>query len=104
MTLHASPAEQVSLQYVSSNFFHGLGLSPPVGRPFQADDDRIGEGPVVIVSHRFWQGRLGADPGVLSRTVRLNNTPVRIVGVAPRGFFGLRAGQWTDIYAPIASR
>jgi predicted permease len=104
MTIDSSPAEQVSLQYVSINFFQGLGLSPAVGRPFGADDDRIGVEPVVIVSDRFWRSRLGADPGVLTRFVRLNNMPARIVGVAPHGFFGLRAGQWTDVYAPIAAR
>jgi predicted permease len=104
MTVDSSPAEQVSLQYVSSSFFQGLGLSPAVGRAFRDDEDRVGQEPVVIISHRYWLGRLGADPDVLVRTVRLNNTPARIIGVAPRGFFGLRAGQWTDVYAPIAAR
>src|SRR5712692_3108603 len=104
MTIDSSPAEQVSLQYVSSNFFQGLGLSPAVGRSFRTDDDRVGQEPVVVVSHRFWRSRLGADPDVLARIVRLNNAPARIVGVAPSGFFGLRAGQWTDVYAPIAAR
>src|SRR5204863_5263342 len=72
------PAEQVSLQFVSSNFFQALGAMPIAGRPFRDDDDRVGEAPVVIVSHRFWTRRLagGADPstslraGALDRIVR----------------------------------
>ena len=104
ISVDSSPAEQISLQYVSSNFFHGLGVLPVVGRPFRDDEDRVGQEPVVIVSHRFWQRRLGGSPDVLARTVRLNNIPARIVGVAPREFFGLVAGQWTDVYAPIAAR
>ncbi|HVH72366.1 MAG TPA: permease prefix domain 1-containing protein, partial [Candidatus Dormibacteraeota bacterium] len=96
------PAEQVSLQYVSANFFQGLRVLPVVGRPFSDDEDRVGLEPVVIVSHRFWVGRLGATSDTLNRSIRINNVSARIVGVAPRDFFGPRAGQWTDVYAPLA--
>ena len=104
IAVDASPAEQVSLQYVSSNFFQGLGPLPEIGRPFRDDEDRVGHEPVVIVSHRFWLRRLGGARDALDRTIRINNAPARIVGVAPRRFFGLRAGQWTDVYAPLAMR
>ncbi len=46
--------------------------------------------------------RLGRDPRVLDRTIRINNVQARIVGIAPSGFFGLRAGQWPDMYVPLA--
>jgi predicted permease len=103
----ASPAEQMSLQYVSSNFFQGLGALPVLGRPFRDDEDRAGQEPVVIVSHRFWTKRFGSAGGDIAaqdRNVRINNVSARIVGVAPPGFFGLRSGQWTDIYAPLAAK
>lgn len=99
----ASPASQVKLQWVSGNFFQGLGVSPVLGRPFRDDDDRVGREPVVIVSHRFWVSRFASGDSV-ERNVRINNVPARIVGVAPPGFFGLRAGEWNDIYAPLAMR
>jgi predicted permease len=95
-------AEQVSVQYVSGNFFQGLGAPPAIGRPFRDDEDRVGAEPVVIVSHRFWVSRLGGGTDALERTLRINTVPARIVGVAPPGFFGLRIGQWPDIYAPLA--
>jgi predicted permease len=104
IAVDSAPAEQVSLQHVSANFFQGLGALPVVGRPFREEDDRVGEEPVLIVSHRFWLRRLGGDESALDRTVRINNVPARIVGVAPQGFFGLRAGQWPDVYAPLAAR
>jgi hypothetical protein len=104
IAVEASPAEQVSLQYVSGNFFQGVGSLPVVGRPFRDDQDRVGQEPVVIVSYRFWMSRLAGDRNALDRSVRINNVPARIVGVAPPGFFGLMAGQWTDIYAPLATR
>jgi predicted permease len=104
IAIDASPAEQVNLQYVSSNFFQGAGSIPIIGRPFREDEDRIGQEPVVIVSHRFWVNRLAAGPSGMDRSVRINNVPARIVGVAKPGFFGLMAGQWTDVYAPLATR
>ncbi len=100
----ASPAEQVKLQWVSANFFQGLGVSPVMGRPFREEEDRAGHEPVVIVSHRFWMSRFGNGSPLLEGNVRINNVPARIVGVAPPGFFGLRAGEWNDVYAPLAMR
>jgi len=99
-----APPEHVSLQYVSGNFFQGLGALPVIGRPFRDEEDRVGRETIVIVSHRLWMRRLGGGTDVLDRTIRINNVPARIAGVAPPGFFGLKAGQWTDVYAPLAAR
>jgi len=100
----SSAAEQVNLQFVSCNFFQGLGVTPILGRAFRDEEDRVGREPVVIVSHRFWMGRLAGAADALGRTVRINNVPARIVGVTPANFFGLRPGEWNDLYAPLATR
>ncbi len=97
-------AEQVGVQYVSANFFSGLGVSPILGRSFLEEEDRRGQEPAVILSHRFWISRLGGDRDVLGRSVRVNNAPVRIVGIAPPGFFGPTIGEWVDVYAPLSAR
>jgi predicted permease len=104
VSVDQAPVEQVSLQYVSGNYFQGLGIPPVLGRAFREEEDRLGGEPVVVVSHRFWVSRLGRDANALNRSVRINTVPARIVGVAPPGFFGLRAGQWTDVYAPLAAK
>jgi predicted permease len=103
----ASPAEQVNLQYVSANFFPGLGVAPVNGRGFRDEEDRVDAEPVVVLSHRFWVRHFGASPepgAIPDRNIRINNVPARVVGVAPPGFFGLRAGEWTDVYAPFAAK
>jgi predicted permease len=104
ITVPPSLAEQLSVQYVSGNFFQGVGVAPIVGRGFSDDDDRVGAEPVVIVSHRWWLNRLGGDRTALNRGILVNHVPARIVGVAPASFFGLHAGQWTDVFAPLAAR
>lgn len=104
VAIDSSPAGQMSVQYVSANFFQGLGVSPVLGRTFLGEEDQVGHEPAVIVSHRLWANRMGSDNNALGRKMRINNVPVRIVGVAPLGFFGVTAGQWIDIYAPLAAR
>src|SRR5262245_25258563 len=98
------PAEQVRVQYVSANFFQDLGALPVYGRPFRDDDDRVGSEPVVVVSHRFWVNQLGGRSDVIDRTVRVNAIAARVVGIAPPRFFGLRAGEWPDVFAPLAAK
>jgi len=99
-----SPAEQVNVQYVSANFFQSLGVPLALGRPFREDEDRVGGQPVVIVSHRFWVNRLGRRPDAIDRIVRVNTIPAEVIGIAPPDFFGLRAGDWPDIFAPLAMK
>jgi predicted permease len=101
-TAPGAPPEQALLQYVSWNFFEGLGVPLALGRPFIEEDDRPEAEPTVVVSHRFWSSRLGRDPDAIGRRVRINDEPARIIGVAPPGFFGLRPGAWIDVYQPLA--
>src|SRR6185437_8755191 len=98
------PAEQFQLEYVSANFFRGLSVSPGLGRAFSAADDRIGQPPLVVISDRLWRSRFASREDVLGRTLRINNVPVQIIGVAPRGFFGVRIGEWVDLYAPLSAQ
>jgi predicted permease len=97
------PAQQARRHYVSGNFFDGLGVRLALGRPFVEEGDRAGAEVSIVVSHRFWSGRLGGDPDAIGRTVRINDEPARIVGVAPPGFFGLNRGEWIDVYQPLAT-
>jgi predicted permease len=100
----AASAEPVDLQFVSANFFQGLNVSVALGRGFLQEEDRVGETPAVVVSYRYWMSRLDGSPSALGRILRVNGVDVRVIGVAPAGFFGLSVGQWTDLYAPLASR
>jgi predicted permease len=100
----ARPAEQFKLEYVSANFFQGLGVLPRLGRAFSIADDRAGAPPLVVISERFWRSHLAGREDVLGQTLRINNVPVQVIGVAPRGFFGVQIGEWVDLYAPLAAQ
>src|SRR5262245_7675581 len=64
------PPEQVVGRAVSVNFFSVLGVTPALGRAFNAgdaDSDRI-----VIISDALWRRRYGADPGIVGGTIVMN--------------------------------
>ena len=77
-------ANKVAIAFVSANWFNELGYGASLGRVFSAGIDERGDAdPTVIVSDEFWRTRLGSDPAVVGRTLRLNDRVATIIGVAP---------------------
>ena len=91
--------EQVKAELVSLNLFQVLGVKAALGRTLSEQDDQLGGAPVVVVSHRFWTQRLGADPGVIGQTLNLAGKNYTIVGVMPAGFL-LPRGE-AEIFVPM---
>jgi predicted permease len=90
---------------VSGSYFPVLGLRPALGRLLDREDDRNpGEHYVAVLGHGYWERELGADPGVLNRTLVVNGNPMTIVGVAPRSFRGTTLGSEPDVYVPLSMR
>ena len=68
---------------VSANFFDVLGARPARGRGFLTGEDAIAAPRVAILSDGLWRRRFGADPSVVGRTIRLDDFPTTVVGIAP---------------------
>ena len=96
--------ETLKGQYVSGKYFGGMGVSPAAGRVIVADDDRTGAEIVAVLSHRFSQRQFGTVDRSIGQTIRINNKPAVIVGVAPAGFFGAEPGYVLDVYVPIRAK
>jgi predicted permease len=96
-------AEVASGQFVSGNYFRGLGVDARVGRTIADVDDRRGAPPVALISHRYWQRRFASDPGVVGRVVRINRIAFTVIGITPAGFEGtLDVAQAPDYTLPFA--
>ena len=95
--------ERVEAEMVSGNYFTMLGVKPAVGRVFNSEeDDQVYQGhPVVVLGYDYWVTRFARDPGVVGRTIRVNNSPMTIVGVSAAGFAGLDPAQAPQIRVPI---
>jgi macrolide transport system ATP-binding/permease protein len=98
-TRHAEP-ERVFGEIVSPDYFDVLGVGMAAGRAFTSRQLAAGEGG-VIVSHRFWQRRLGGDPSIVGRSVKLNGQPFTVLGVAPASYTGVLRGLAVDVWVPL---
>ncbi|HEX8424293.1 MAG TPA: ABC transporter permease, partial [Pyrinomonadaceae bacterium] len=78
--------ERLDGRQVSAAFFPVLGVSPAVGRNFSPDEDKPGANPVAVISHGFWQRRLGSDPSIINKPLLLNGESYTVIGVLPQTF------------------
>lgn len=99
---HQGLGESVQSLFVSGNFFQACGIRPALGRFYLPEEDQTpGTHPVVVVSHAFWQNRLGSDPHAIGRALTLNGVVLTVVGVAPDDFAGVTAGIAPDLWIPF---
>jgi putative ABC transport system permease protein len=71
---------------ISSNLLPLLGVRPKLGRLFKSGDEVPGQSRLVVLSHALWQTRFGADPGIIGRTIVLDDVSREVVGVMPPEF------------------
>jgi predicted permease len=81
-------AERVLAHEVSGNYYDVLGVQPQLGRGIRPHDDTAGSEAVVVISDEFWEREFARAPAVLGQSIKLNDIPVTIVGVNPKGFTG----------------
>jgi len=90
--------------WVSGDFFGALAIEPAVGRLITTVDDERGcEGAGAVLSYAFWQRRYGGDRRMVGRSLRVDGQVLPIIGVAPRGFFGVDVGTSFDVALPICA-
>ena len=70
----------------SFSYFSMLGVIPQIGRLYGPQDFTPGFAPEAVISDSLWRRAYGADPNVLGRTIWIDNDPLTIIGVLPRGF------------------
>jgi predicted permease len=101
------PPRQAIAENTSASYLAVLGLRPALGRWFTEAEDALNAPRVAVLGHRAWTTRFGADPGVVGRIIRIDGTPVTVVGVAPANHaasmnFGGHTDFWMPIHALIA--
>ncbi|UCD23745.1 MAG: ABC transporter permease, partial [Gemmatimonadota bacterium] len=90
-------------QLVSWDYFSVLGVEPPLGRAFLPEEDEtLGAIAVAVLSHSTWRDRFGSDPEIVGRTIRINDYPFTVIGVAPEGFSGLASILEPALWSPLA--
>jgi predicted permease len=90
-------------EMVSGNMFEMFGIKPEAGRLFSLNerDDAQNSHAVVVISYGYWKSRYSLNPAAIGNTLRVNQTPLTIIGVAPDGFHGTHAGLDYDFWIPL---
>jgi predicted permease len=97
-------AQHVTTEMVSGDLYSALRVRPELGRAIQPSDDSMpGQGTVAVISYGLWERDFGRSPAVLGQMIKLNDVPLTIVGVNPRGFTGAdNVLMSPDLFVPLA--
>jgi len=96
--------ERLNSMPVSQNFFSVLGVQPQLGRLFNTDECRWRGPKVVVLSYGFWKRRFNSNPGIVGRSVILDDAPATVIGVMPESFnFAavFAPGGRIDLFVPL---
>jgi predicted permease len=93
-------SDEIRAANVSHDFFPLLGISPAMGRNFLAQEDALGNGPVVILSNRLWKSEFGARTDIVGSSVRMNGKAYAVVGILPAG---IRFPENVDAWLPLGN-
>ena len=93
--------EQVWGVRTSASFFELLGVEAPRGRTFLAEEEQPGRDQVVILSHRIWERRFGADPDLVGKTIAIDDRPFTVVGILPPDFNLFGGSRAYDLWMPF---
>jgi putative ABC transport system permease protein len=86
LAFEAGEPEPVKRTFVTASLFRVLRADALHGRTFEDEENEPGKGDVAVLSHGLWQRKFASDPGVVGRTVRVQASPVTVVGVMPPWF------------------
>ena len=93
--------QQLRSERVSSAYFRLFGVPLVVGRPFNAEEDKAGASPVVVIGEGLWRTRFGSDPNVAGRTMLLGGEQHVITGVVSARFDFGDFGKPPEVWVPF---
>ncbi len=90
---------RVSVLNTTTGFFPMLGVRPIAGRTFVPAEGKQGQNRVVLLNETLWRNRFGANPHILGKSLRLDDTAYTVVGVMPAS---LMRYPHADLWTPLA--
>ncbi len=102
--------QRVESATVDASFFSTLEVAATLGRVITAEDNQPGRQHVAVISHALWKSLFAERPDVLGRSISLDGSSYRIVGVMPPDFTYpsptelpySNGSDKTDVWMPLA--
>lgn len=99
MTTEREPI-QFTGQLVTPAFFSVLGVKPAMGRDFVAADNARDVTRVIILSHAVWRDVFQGDRSIIEKSVTLDGTMFRVIGVMPETFENVLSPS-AQVWSPL---
>ena len=96
-------SDDVEGEFVTGNFFDGLGVIPAAGRLLSPQDDTPANAAVAVISFAASKKRFGDPARAVGRDIKINNIAFTVVGVTPADFFGTDPTTEPSLYVPMQS-
>ncbi len=91
--------EMVGGRIVTPGFYAMQGIGFFLGRDFLPEEGSPGKDRVILLTHKTWE-RLGSNPTIVGKPLRVNNEPYTVVGVLAPGLADRLTGS--DVSVPLA--
>ena len=99
---NGAPAERISGWRFAPSVLQVLRVKPALGRFYTEDEDQIDNAaPVIVITHRLWKRHFNSDPGVIGKTLMLDQQPITVIGVLPENFSFF--GDDVDFITPLGT-
>jgi predicted permease len=95
-------AELASGQFVTGDYYQGLGVRAWRGRLLAEADEKTGVSPAAVITWRYWQRRFRGDASALGRVITIKNVDFTVVGITPPDFSAaVQLDESADVTLPI---
>ena len=91
--------ERIQGASISPSLFSVLRARTRLGRTFEPEEDKPDSNSVAVISSGLWQRSFGADPEIVSKTIKLNDKTYTVVGVMPADF--VFPNRRSEIWVPL---
>jgi predicted permease len=93
--------ERTYAELVSGNLFSAMKIRPVLGRFIREDEaDQPGAEPVAVISYDYWQTHFAGSPSAIGQAIRINDSQLTVIGVAPENFQGTVLALQFDLWVP----
>ena len=97
-------AELTTGQFVTGDYYEGLGVRAWRGRMLTESDEASGAPSVAVITWKYWQQRFAGEPDILGKTVSVNGLRFTIVGISPPEFTAaMQPDEMADFTLPIST-
>jgi putative ABC transport system permease protein len=78
--------ERIQGAAIQTEYLATLGITPIVGRSFNAEEYRTGGASVALIGYGLWQRRFGGDANLIGRSFDLEGRATTVIGILPPAF------------------